>query len=502
MDAVIRVVSYAESMTEPSTAEVSKEDQSDERPKPTGAYQPFPSFETFASLDVDLSTIDRYAELLRETREEAGPEGLERGLRTATRYAAVDTGAIEGLYETDRGFTRTIAAEAAAWEIALQARGETVVRAIDDALAAYDYVLDAATTSTEITEAWIRTLHEVICRSQATYAVYVPVGTQGRELTTQEHEFIKGRYKDQPNSPTNASTGSIHHYAPPLDTPAEMNRLVEELRSPAFCVANPVLQAAYAHYAFVCIHPFPDGNGRVSRALASVFLYRDPGVPLVVFADQKAEYLDALEQADAGNYSAFTSFLLQRAVDAVELVRLHTRERKAPPLSDSLEGLQRVMVGRFGLPHNEVDAVASRIYDHVMAEVGTQVAALSLPPNVQSTSNQSGGNHAPLASGYRMTFGGTRQGRVSLQGTPPADVGLTRAYQVEISKQEAGGADFLVTTNASGLESLGVSLREAHPVLTQVLQLKVTTWVEELISDLVADFRVQVEDHLRQQQLL
>lgn len=73
----------------------------------------------------------------------------------------------------------------------------------------------------------------------------------------------------------------LHHYAPVAEAQPEMARLIREIRSGSFTEAHPVMQAAFAHYAFVCIHPFPDGNGRVARALASVFLYRSPGVPLL-----------------------------------------------------------------------------------------------------------------------------------------------------------------------------------------------------------------------------
>lgn len=37
-----------------------------------------------------------------------------------------------------------------------------------------------------------------------------------------------------------------------------------------------------------------------ARAAISISLYRDPGVPLVIFADQRDLYLDALEAADLG----------------------------------------------------------------------------------------------------------------------------------------------------------------------------------------------------------
>jgi len=61
------------------------------------------------------------------------------------RAAALDTGAIEGLYEVDRGFTYTVAFETAAWEVELAKKGENVRPLFEAQLHAYDYVLDLAT---------------------------------------------------------------------------------------------------------------------------------------------------------------------------------------------------------------------------------------------------------------------------------------------------------------------------------------------------------------------
>jgi len=81
----------------------------------------------------------------------------------------------------------------------------------------------------------------------------------------QEQALPKRQYKIMPNH-VRTRKGADHSYAPVDVTPAEMARLVAELRSDAFLTAHPVLQAAYAHYGLVAIHPFADGNGRVARA--------------------------------------------------------------------------------------------------------------------------------------------------------------------------------------------------------------------------------------------
>ncbi|MDR1394463.1 MAG: hypothetical protein LBJ62_11000 [Bifidobacteriaceae bacterium] len=79
---------------------------------------------------------------------------------------------------------------------------------------------------------------------------------------------------------------------------------------------------------------FADGNGRVARALASVYLYRDPGVPLVIFADQRDLYIDALEAAGQRWPGAFAQFIADRVVDTIGLV-IDESDGTTSPLTSS-----------------------------------------------------------------------------------------------------------------------------------------------------------------------
>jgi hypothetical protein len=109
-------------------------------------YQPFPSFTEWAGVTVDESSFAGYASVLDELRSRPDGQPLTRAVAVATRAAAIDTGAIEGLYEVDRGFTMTVARGVAAWEKVIAAREPVVRRSFEDALRAYDFVLDLATT--------------------------------------------------------------------------------------------------------------------------------------------------------------------------------------------------------------------------------------------------------------------------------------------------------------------------------------------------------------------
>ena len=63
------------------------------------AYKPFPTFEEWASrTSVDTARWDRYNASLKD-QPGLSPEVLNRAREIAKRAAALDTGAIEGLYE-------------------------------------------------------------------------------------------------------------------------------------------------------------------------------------------------------------------------------------------------------------------------------------------------------------------------------------------------------------------------------------------------------------------
>ena len=96
-------------------------------------YKPFPTFAQWSKATVDTVRWDRYSAELQD-HGKAPQEQLDRAHRIAIRAAAVDTGAIEGLYEVDRGFTFTVAMETFAWEAALQEKGEAIRSLIETQL--------------------------------------------------------------------------------------------------------------------------------------------------------------------------------------------------------------------------------------------------------------------------------------------------------------------------------------------------------------------------------
>lgn len=381
-----------------------------------------------------------------------------------------------------------MALTATAFDNAHLEKGRDVQDKFNDQLAGYEYVLDVATGRRPASQGWIKELHEVICSSQQTFRVWT-----GPESTWQDQSLPKGKYKSLPNNPMNLEDGRVHHYASPLDTPAEMARFVAELQSPDFGNAHPVLQAAFAHYAFVCIHPFADGNGRVSRALASTYLYRSPGIPLVIFADQKGAYIDALESADAGDVAAFVSLIRDCALDIIGMISQDVRRPQRPDPKARLERLKSALVPPQGLTRDEMQALTSRIGTTWRDTLRQALADLELEPLSLRIASRTGGMGV---QDYRSQVSNEQLTLVGKSG-PPAVAERTVAYTV--LEAEKGSPTGQFTLFADHQRLADIALREVHPVVSTALKYRLRVVAEDqvhlMIDELVTLAHAYLEEH-------
>lgn len=68
--------------------------------------------------------------------------------------------------------------------------------------------------------------------------------------------------------------GGVHHGAPPAELPRLMTKFAALVSSRRFAAEHPVVRALLAHFFLVTIHPFGDGNGRVSRLVEAGILFQ------------------------------------------------------------------------------------------------------------------------------------------------------------------------------------------------------------------------------------
>lgn len=159
------------------------------------------------------------------------------------------------------------------------------------------------------------------------HASLFPTGRSGlRRITV-------GAWRPMESDPMQVVSGPIgreriHFEAPAADRLGdEMGAFLGWFESDGGC--DPVLKAAVAHFWFVTIHPFEDGNGRMARALADMALARAEGIPERFYSmsaqieAERREYYLHLERNQRGGMD-ITSWIgwflgcLGRAVDGAE----------------------------------------------------------------------------------------------------------------------------------------------------------------------------------------
>lgn len=159
------------------------------------------------------------------------------------------------------------------------------------------------------------------------HAALFPTGRSGMQRIT------VGAWRPADAGPMQVVSGpigreTVHFEAPVADRlESEMTRFLDWFNSPPSI--DPVLKAAVAHFWFVTIHPFEDGNGRIARAIADMALARADGSKERFYSmssrtetERKAyyEHLERQQRNDLDITEWLTWFLgcLDRAIDSAE----------------------------------------------------------------------------------------------------------------------------------------------------------------------------------------
>lgn len=191
----------------------------------------------------------------------------------------------------------------------------------------------------------------------AWHAALFPAGRSGMSRIT------VGAWRTGEGDPMQVVSGPIgrehvHYEAPEAARlNGEMARFLQWFET---ATADPVLKAGVAHFWFVTIHPFDDGNGRIARAIADLALARAEGIPQRFYsmsaqirAERKAYYgqLETTQKGDLDITPWLLWFIacLDRAFDGAETI-LASVLRKArfweALAGQSLNERQRKVVNR------------------------------------------------------------------------------------------------------------------------------------------------------------
>lgn len=135
-----------------------------------------------------------------------------------------------------------------------------------------------------------------------------------------------GAYKRLPNHVLQAD-GTIHHYTEPVHVAAEMEELFGWIQK-QLARKHPVIVSTVAHYNFVRIHPFDDGNGRGARILMNLILIKKQLAPAIIKKEQRRAYLESLRLADRGNLAPFAELVAQSLINTQQVI---LKDLASPP---------------------------------------------------------------------------------------------------------------------------------------------------------------------------
>ena len=316
-------------------------------------WKPIEDYESHA--DLASAELGALAQVWREQLQRLGSQNSYRQFEVRLkREWAIETGLIERLYTLDRGITQLLierGIHAALIPHESGANPDAIAAMIRDHEAAVDGVFDFVKGTRPLSTSYIKELHALMTRHQATVE---GIDSLGRKTSV---PLIRGAYKRLPNNPLRPD-GKIHEYCPPEQVESEMDRLIA-LHHEHDHVA-PEVEAAWLHHRFSQIHPFQDGNGRIARALATLVFVKAGWFPLVVRDRERAQYIGALETADKGELKPLVQYFsdLQKHsfVGALTLAEEIRQERR---VEDTIRSVRRQLQKRRGLLIAEWEAAKS-----------------------------------------------------------------------------------------------------------------------------------------------
>ncbi len=210
------------------------------------------------------------------------PEELEKLVEIAKIQSTEASNAIEGIVTTNTRIKQLVEEKTTP-----KNRNEQEIAGYRDVLSIIHESFDAI----PLTQNYILQLHKIL---------YGHMSNPAAGKTKMVQNYISATYPD-------GHTEILFTPLAPYETPKALDRLCEEYnRVIGNMEVEPLIAIPVFIHDFLCIHPFNDGNGRMSRLLTTLLLYRSgfyvgKYISLEAkIADHKDLYYDALYASQAG----------------------------------------------------------------------------------------------------------------------------------------------------------------------------------------------------------
>lgn len=214
---------------------------------------------------------------------------------------------------------------------------------------------------------------------------------------SEKDEWHRGEYKQHPNSVDahypDGSTVTIFNTAKPgQDTEVSMHALFEWYQNDKSTPA--IIKVAVFVYEFLSIHPFQDGNGRLSRLLGTLLLLKQ-GYPWIQFVsfeheieNRKTDYykvlMDCQQNRPGENVDSWLDFflaclssiqdkLMQKLETQQSQNALNPREKKIVQFIEAYPGVKSGEIAtKLNIPLPSVKRILSEmIADKIISKNGT-----------------------------------------------------------------------------------------------------------------------------------
>ena len=264
------------------------------------------------------------------------PEKLEKLVEIAKIQSTEASNAIEGIMTTNARVKQLMAEKTAP-----KNRNEQEIAGYRDVLNVIHESFDAI----PLTPNYILQLHKIL---------YSHMNNPMAGRTKSVQNYISATYPD-------GHTETLFTPLSPFETPDALNKICEEYnRVIGNMEVEPLIAIPVFIHDFLCIHPFNDGNGRMSRLLTTLLLYRNgfyvgKYISLEAkIAKDKDLYYDTLGQAQVGWHEGnednipFIKYLLGTILAAYKDFeeRFRLIEEKLPAIEIVRKATQ-IKIGRF-----------------------------------------------------------------------------------------------------------------------------------------------------------
>lgn len=264
------------------------------------------------------------------------PEKLEKLVEIAKVQSTEASNAIEGIVTTSTRVKQLVEEKTTP-----RTRDEQEIAGYRDVLNVIHESFDAI----PLTQNYILQLHKML---------YSHMNNPMAGKTKSVQNYISATYPDG---------HSVTLFTPlsPFETPEALDKICEEFnRVIGNMEVEPLIAISIFIHDFLCIHPFNDGNGRMSRLLTTLLLYRSgfyvgKYISLEAkIAKNKDLYYDALNQAQVGWHEGnednvpFIKYLLGTILAAYKDFeeRFELIEEKLPAI-EIVRKATKIKIGRF-----------------------------------------------------------------------------------------------------------------------------------------------------------